>query len=83
MEGPAMYFALYSPTVTELCKLAAVETAVTIHDAPTWAYHVADEFVGIGRRYTGKADAKQERVSQIAGSTAQVTLHMEGYRGPG
>jgi hypothetical protein len=52
----------------------AVETAVIAHDSPTWAYHVADEFVGIGRRYTGKPDAKAERVSQIAGSTAHVTL---------
>jgi hypothetical protein len=68
----------YTPKTTaqgEVVKAyQAVETAVTIHDAPTWAYHVADEFVGIGRRYTGKPDAKQERVSQIAGSTAHVTL---------
>jgi hypothetical protein len=52
----------------------AVETAVTVHDAPTWAYYVADEFVGIGRRYMGKPDAKQERVDQIAGSKAPVSL---------
>jgi len=52
----------------------AVETAVTHHDSPTWAYYVADEFVGIGRRYTGKPDTKPERVSQIAGSKAPVTL---------
>ncbi len=52
----------------------AVETAVTQHDSPTWAYYVADEFVGIGRRYTGKPDTKLERVSQIAGSKAHVTL---------
>jgi hypothetical protein len=68
----------YTPKTTaqgEVVKAyQAVETAVTSHDAPTWAYHVADEFVGIGRRYTGKPDAKQERVSQIAGSTANVTL---------
>jgi len=42
-----------------------VETAVTKHDAATWAYHVADEFKGIGRRYTGKPDLKEERVAQI------------------
>jgi hypothetical protein len=68
----------YTPKTTvqgEVVKAyQAVETAVTAHDAPTWAYHVADEFVGIGRRYTGKPDAKQERVSQIAASTAHVTL---------
>lgn len=52
----------------------AVETAVTVHDAPTWAYYVADEFLGIGRRYTGKPDAKQERVSQIAASKAPVSI---------
>lgn len=52
----------------------AVETAVTRHDAPTWAYYVADEFVGIGRHYTGRPDTKQERVSQIARSKASVTL---------
>ena len=43
----------------------AVETAVTKHDGATWAYHVADEFKGIGRRYTGKPDIKEERVAQI------------------
>jgi ketosteroid isomerase-like protein len=43
----------------------AVETAVTEHDAATWAYHVAEEFKGIGRRYTGKLDTKEERVAQI------------------
>jgi hypothetical protein len=68
----------YTPKTTaegEVVKAyQAVETAVIAHDARTWAYHVADEFVGIGRRYTGKPDAKQERVSQIAGSTANVTL---------
>jgi hypothetical protein len=52
----------------------AVETAVTQHDAPTWGYYVADEFVGIGRRYAGKADTKTERVNQIAGSKAPVML---------
>lgn len=43
----------------------AVETAVTKHDSATWAYHVADEFKGIGRRYMGKPDLKEERVAQI------------------
>ena len=43
----------------------AVETAVTKHDGATWAYHVADEFKGIGRRYMGKPDIKEERVAQI------------------
>jgi hypothetical protein len=43
----------------------AVETAVTSHDAKTWAYHVADEFVGIGRQYTGTPDTKAGRVGQI------------------
>jgi len=52
----------------------AVETAVTRHDSPTWAYYVADEFVGIGRRFTGKPDTKLERVSQIASSRGPVTL---------
>jgi Domain of unknown function (DUF4440) len=42
-----------------------VETAVTSHDAKTWAYHVADEFVGIGRQYTGSPDTKAGRVGQI------------------
>jgi hypothetical protein len=43
----------------------SVETAATGHDAATWAYHVADEFKGIGRRYPGKPDTKQGRVAQI------------------
>ncbi len=43
----------------------AVETAATGHDAATWAYHVADEFQGIGRRYPGKPDTKEGRVAQI------------------
>ena len=43
----------------------AVETAVTSHDAKTWADHVADEFVGIGRQYTGTPDTKAGRVGQI------------------
>ena len=43
----------------------AVETAATSHDADNWSYHIADEFVGIGQRYTGKPDTKAERVGQI------------------
>jgi hypothetical protein len=43
----------------------AVETAVVGHDAKTWAYYVADEFVGIGRQYTGIPDEKALRVGQI------------------
>jgi len=43
----------------------SVEAAVTEHDAATWADHVAEEFKGIGRRYTGKVDTKEERVAQI------------------
>jgi hypothetical protein len=43
----------------------AVETAATGHDAASWAYHVADEFKGIGRRYPGKPDTKEGRVTQI------------------
>ena len=52
----------------------AVETAVTSHDAKTWGYHVADEFVGIGRQYYGKPDAKQERMDQIGSSNNVVIL---------
>ena len=52
----------------------AVETAVTSHDAKTWAYHVADEFVGIGRAYTGTPDTKGLRVGQIGIVTNKVVL---------
>ena len=51
-----------------------METAVTSHDAPTWAYHVADEFVGIGRRYTGTPDTKAARVGQIGIVSNRVIL---------
>jgi hypothetical protein len=51
-----------------------VETAVTSHDAKTWAYHVADEFVGIGRRYVGSPDTKAGRVGQIGISSNRVIL---------
>lgn len=52
----------------------AVETAVTSHDAKTWADHVADEFVGIGRVYTGTPDTKAGRVGQIGIVTNHVVL---------
>jgi Domain of unknown function (DUF4440) len=51
-----------------------VETAVTSHDAKTWAYHVADEFVGIGRQYTGSPDTKAARVGQIGVVSNRVVL---------
>jgi len=51
-----------------------VETAVTSHDAKTWAYHVADEFVGIGRQYTGMPDTKEGRVGQIGIVSNRVVL---------
>ena len=51
-----------------------VETAVTSHDAKTWAYHVADEFVGIGRQYAGVPDTKAGRVGQIGIVTNRVVL---------
>jgi hypothetical protein len=51
-----------------------VETAVTSHDAKTWAYHVADEFVGIGRRYFGEPDTKAARVGQIGIVSNKVVL---------
>ena len=52
----------------------AVETAVTSHDAKTWAYHVADEFVGVGRQYNGTPDTKAGRVGQIGIVTNRVVL---------
>ncbi len=51
-----------------------VETAVATHDEKTWAYHVADEFAGIGRRYIGSPDTKAGRVGQIGISTNRVIL---------
>ena len=51
-----------------------VETAVTSHDPKTWADHVADEFVGIGRRYTGTPDTKAGRVGQIGIVSNKVIL---------
>lgn len=52
----------------------AVETAVTSHDAKTWADHVADEFAGIGRKYTGSPDTKAARVGQIGIVSNRVIL---------
>lgn len=52
----------------------AIEVAVDSHDERTWAYHVADEFVGIGRRYTGTPDTKGQRVGQIGVSKAKLVL---------
>jgi hypothetical protein len=59
----------YKPKTAEQKEIVeayqAVETAVSSHDAKTWADHVADEFVGIGRRYTGTPDTKAGRIGQI------------------
>ena len=52
----------------------AVETAVTSHDPKTWAYHVADEFIGIGRQYNGTPDTKEGRVGQIGIVSNRVIL---------
>ena len=68
----------YMPKTAEqkdvLKAYQAVETAVTSHDAKTWAYHVADEFVGIGRQYTGSPDTKAGRVGQIGIVSNRVVL---------
>jgi hypothetical protein len=52
----------------------AVETAVTSHDPKTWADHVANEFVGIGRQFTGTPDTKAARVGQIGVVSNRVVL---------
>jgi hypothetical protein len=55
-----------TPEQKEVVKAyEAVEIAVTAHDERTWGQHVADEFVGVGRRYTGTPDTKGERMGQI------------------
>jgi hypothetical protein len=68
----------YKPKTAEqtdvLKAYQAVETALTSHDAKTWAYHVADEFVGIGRQYTGTPDTRAGRVGQIGIVTNRVIL---------
>ena len=52
----------------------AIEVAVTSHDEKMWAYHVADEFVGIGRRYPGTPDTKAGRMGQIGISKNKLIL---------
>lgn len=52
----------------------AIETAVVSHDAKTWADHVADEFVGVGRKYYGEPDTKALRVGQIGIVANKVVL---------
>ena len=68
----------YTPKTAEQKEVVkayqVVETAVATHDEKTWAYHVADEFVGIGRRYIGSPDTKAGRVGQIGISTNRVVL---------
>jgi hypothetical protein len=68
----------YTPKTAEQREVVkayqAVETAVSTHDEKTWAYHVADEFVGVGRRYIGSPDTKAARVGQIGISTNRVVL---------
>jgi hypothetical protein len=60
-----------------------VEASVVGHDAKTWAYYVADEFVGIGRQYTGIPDEKALRVGQIGIAYNRVSipkmLHGEAF----
>ena len=52
----------------------AVETGVATHDEKMWAYRIADEFVGIGRRYVGEPDTKAARVGQIGIGTNRVVV---------
>ena len=64
-----------TPEQKEVVKAyQSVETAVVTHDERTWANHVADEFVGIGRRYLGTPDTKAGRVGQIGISKSKVVL---------
>jgi Domain of unknown function (DUF4440) len=68
----------YTPKTAEQKELVkaykTIEVAVDTHDERTWAYHVADEFVGIGRRYTGTPDTKGGRVGQIGISKNKMVL---------
>ena len=68
----------YTPKTAEQKEVVkayeAIEVAVTAHDEKTWAYHVADEFVGIGRRYTGTPDTKGGRLGQIGVSKNRLIL---------
>ena len=64
-----------TPEQKEVVKAyQVVETAVVTHDERTWANHVADEFVGIGRHYLGMPDTKAERVGQIGIGKGKVIL---------
>jgi hypothetical protein len=68
----------YTPKTAEQKEIVkayeTIEMAVDSHDERTWAYHVADEFVGIGRRYTGTPDTKAGRVGQIGISKNKLVL---------
>jgi hypothetical protein len=68
----------YTPKTAEQKEIVkayeTIEVAVDSHDERTWAYHVADEFVGIGRRYTGTPDTKAGRVGQIGVSKSKLIL---------
>jgi hypothetical protein len=68
----------YTPKTAEQKEVVkayeAIEVAVTAHDERMWGYHVADEFVGIGRRYTGTPDTKGERMGQIGISKNKLIL---------
>ncbi len=68
----------YTPKTAEQKEVVkayqATEVAVVTHDDKTWAKYVADEFVGIGRRYLGTPDAKAGRVGQIGIGTTHVIV---------
>ena len=68
----------YTPKTAEQKEIVkayqAVEIAVATHDDKTWAHYVADEFVGIGRRYLGTPDTKAGRVGQIGITTNHVIV---------
>jgi hypothetical protein len=76
-ENPCRSVPFVAKTAAQLEVVKAyqgVETAVTVHDASSWAYHVADEFVGIGQKYAGKPDTKEERIMQIKRASTSVIL---------
>jgi hypothetical protein len=76
-ENPCRTVPYEPKTATQKEVLKAyqmVETAVVGHDAKTWAYYVADEFVGIGRQYTGIPDEKALRVGQIGIAYNRVSI---------
>jgi hypothetical protein len=68
----------YTPKTAEqkevLKAYQSTEIAVATHDDKTWAKYVADEFVGIGRRYLGSPDTKAARVGQIGIGTNHVIV---------